>query len=227
MKHFTLIATLLLFLPISGLYAQESKVVRDFRLRTIVEVEKELLDVLEVFGSTAIEFQENTSTIGKYYGEIGFAYKPWKFISSSLDYRRTKSRSYFKDNFKRTNRVGLHLEGKYKLDRFKFYLRLRYQTIDDDFVFYESEEPNKNLIRGRLKIKYNLTKTKLTPFVSSELYLLANENYAPVKYKLTAGAKYEIKNIGELATYYRLEKEIDSLLPYTFNTLGISIKFIL
>lgn len=215
---------LFFFLTLNS-YSQDVKVVRDFKLRTGINVEKEFDNNLGLFAGGALEYQKDVSTLGKYYIEGGLSYKPWKFLKSEVDFRHSYNRKYFSDDFKPANRIGIHLEGRKRFDRTKLYYRLRYQNIDDDLAFYETEEPGKNVIKNRLKLKYSIPNFKISPFISTEIYSVLDQSLEFTRLKTIIGGQYSINNWAELNLYYKIERELNVAEPYLLSTLGVNFTF--
>lgn len=219
--------TILLFICFLTSNAQEIKVIQDFRLRSSVTVEKKFFNELTIRGEGAFELEKDMSQFGKYYLETGATYNFFNFLEANLDYRHIWNRKSFSNEFKQANRYALHLQASKKIDRLKLYYRVRYQTLDDDFQLFELNEPAKNILRNRIKLKYNLKGTRLSPKISSELYLHVNDDFNPLKIKTLIGGEYALKKLGEISVYYKNERELRSTVPYTFSSIDVNFKIIL
>lgn len=218
----------LCFLLISPLLikAQHVKVVRDLKSRTALGFEKEIVKNINVFGEVELCLEQNLEEIGKIYGELGADYAPLKFLSFKAKYRFSKNRKNYSDEFKFTHTFAIATEADYKINRLKFYYRLQYQNIDDEIYLFTGTGKKRNLIRNRIKVKYNIKGIKIDPFISSELYAPWETNGLSVsKLKTFAGIEYDVKKIGELKLYYRNDKELTQYIPYSYHTLGVSFTF--
>lgn len=221
MRSTILIIAALLTFPCL-VHAQNVKVVRDLRSRTYFGIEKEIIKNLEVFGELELGLEQDLEKIGKIHGEFGTSYAPLKFLSFEAKYRYTKNRKNYKDEYKYTNTLALAAEADYKFDRFKAYYRIQFQNVDDESSWFNSTEAAKNIVRNRVKLKYNIKGFKLDPFVSTELY--ASHNYdawEASKLKTYVGCEYKIKDVGVLKFYYRNDRELVQYLPYAYHTLGL------
>lgn len=214
-----------LLFNISTVYSQGVKVIRDLRLRTGLGIEKEFFKELTVYGETAVEFEHDMSLLGKYYAEAGLTYRFFGFLDPALEYRYTYNRKSFSNEFNNRHRIAFHVQARKKMDRLRFYYRLRYQSQDDDLAFYNETRTDQSILKNRVKLKYNLKGTKLSPYCSSELYLYIQDNFSAGKIKATFGGEYDLDRFGELIFYYRLERELGSSVPYLFGTFGLFFSY--
>lgn len=228
MKYYRLLfLTGILFVP-ALLFSQNVKVINDLRSRTTLGIVKEVANKVQLIGEIELGYEENISKIGKAHAEAGIAYSLFKFLDLEVGYRFSKNRKNYSDEYKYTHIIALSAEGKYKINRLKFYNRIQYQTIDDDAITYNPNDQNRNIYKNRIKLKYNLRKTKLSPFVYSEIYMLAGINGIDAsKLKTVMGIEYPFKNHTELKIYYRNDKELTNYIPYMYHTLGFSFSFTL
>lgn len=211
----------------SGVNAQYVKVVGDLRSRTSVAVQKTLFEKLDLYTEAELGLEQNISKIGKLKAEAGLTYSPFKFLDVEAAYRFSKNRKNYGNNYKFTHTVMASLQVKQNIERFKLSYRLQYQNIDDDATTYTAPNEYRNIYKNRLKLEYNIRKSKITPFISSELYLPTNRTglYAS-KLKSIAGIEYKIPwTKHSLKAYYRNDREITNYMPFTYHTLGLSFLF--
>lgn len=218
-------STLILLSIVSQLNAQAVKVVRDFRLRASLEAKKEFCAKFTLRTEIGSEFEKDISRLGKYYFEGNFEYSPWPFLDAGIEYRLTSNRKKFKNEYDIVNRYAIYLGARKKIDRLNLSYQVKYQTIDDDFYFLEDPNLGNDVLKNRLKIKYNLPKTKLSPYVSTEICLQIENKFQPTVLKTIIGCDYKIKEIGVLSGYYKIERELGSSVPYIFGTLGFNFCF--
>ena len=126
------------------------------------------------------------------------------------------------------NRVYATLSGEYKVGRFEISLRERLQythtnsaTIDETKYRWEYtdiiagtgelvpeterefKDAKHNLsLRSRLSVKYDIPNSKITPFISAELYTKLNEWKGYDKMRYRAGASYKINKKNSVSLYY-------------------------
>lgn len=224
-KRTTLI--LIFIFAFTELNAQYVKVVGDLRSRTSVGVQKTLFDKLDLFADTELGLEQNLSKFGKFKGEAGLTYSPFKFLDVEAAYRFSKNRKNYGNNYKYTHTFLASMQLKQKIERFKLSYRLQYQNIDDDATTYTAPVEYRNIYKNRFKVEYNISKSKITPYISSELYLPTNRKGLYVgKLKSMVGIEYKIPwTKHSLKAYYRYDREITSYIPYTYHTLGLSFLF--
>ncbi|MDA3930783.1 MAG: DUF2490 domain-containing protein [Prolixibacteraceae bacterium] len=199
------------------------KVINDLRLRSSLAVEKEFFDQLTLMGEIELGLEQDVSKLGKFCGELGLEYAAFKFLDVTVSYRYTKNRKNYSEEYKYTNMFAASIDVKQKLDRFKLYYRMKYQSLDEDQNWQESTSSSKNLLKNRLKLKYNIKGSKISPYVSTELYLVKGViGIDATKLKSIVGFEYNLKKWGDLKMYYRIDQELTQYIPYRFHTLGVS-----
>ena len=101
--------------------------------------------------------------------------------------------------------------------------RVQYQNIDDEFLGIISGVVKKQIIKNRIRLKYNIKKINISPFVSPELYMGINLLGANLlKFKTIIGIEYYQKKQHQFKLYYRNDQELSQIYPFTYHTLGIS-----
>ncbi|MFA9392623.1 MAG: DUF2490 domain-containing protein [Prolixibacteraceae bacterium] len=225
MRVFIFFVAVLLISPVLA-QAQNVKVIRDLRSRTSIGAEKEIFNNLELFGNVEFGLEQDLEKIGKIHGEIGTNYSPFKFLAIEASYRYTKNRKNYKDEYKYNHTYAIAMEADYKFDRFKTSYRIQYQNVDDEANWFASSDKTNNLVRNRVKLKYNIKGFKIEPYISTELY--TPWDFAGLyasKLKTYIGCEYKVKEVGVLKVYYRNDKELTQFLPYSYHTLGIDFTF--
>jgi hypothetical protein len=115
-----------------------------------------------------------------------------------------------------------------KKTKLKLDTRLRYTHA------WDRGDLNNDNIRTRVKLSYNLPKTKLKPHVAAEFFLHLNDqliytstsvtgNHRFNKYRLRLGLEYPINKRHELNLYYIVEPEFES--PDTHFILGLGYNY--
>jgi hypothetical protein len=194
------------------------------RSRTAIKAEKEFMKNFEVFGELELGLEKNISMLGKIHGETGLSFQPIKELEIEGKYRFTKNRKNYSENFKYTHTFAASAEGRIRIDLLKLYARLQYQNIDDDALDPQSDKDLRNIIKTRIKARYDIWGTKFSPYIMSELYFVpAQGSLFSSKIKNIVGLEYKINKNSELNLFYRNDRELSSFLPYTYNTLGVSI----
>ncbi len=208
--------------------AQPVKVINDFRFRTFIEAGKDINKKFSVFAETELALEQNITRMGRTYIGAGVIYAPVKFLEFETKYRYTKNRKNYSENYKNTHRIAVSGVAKHRVDRFRLSYRLQYQNIDDDASWSGVYETNRNVLKNRLRVKYNVRKSPWAPYASTELYLLNTNKihgFNPSKLKSIAGIEYVIKGHGKAKFYYRNDKELVNYMPYTYHTFGLGYVF--
>jgi len=223
MKYFYFIT--FLFLPVYLLDAQEMKVVSDLRFNGEIGIEKSFFNHWKAGMETQLKLERNVSRIDEIDLDLNLECSPFKFLSVGAGYRIALNQKR-DSTFEKKYRFYADMQFEQGIDRFKLDYRIRYQNIDDDFFQYEQQQPSRNILRNRLHLRYNIRNSPVEPFTYVELYGLLNkyEEFAS-KIKFAAGARYNLRKYGKLQAYYRIDRELNSLYPYTFYTIGIGYVF--
>ncbi|MFA9390059.1 MAG: DUF2490 domain-containing protein [Prolixibacteraceae bacterium] len=216
-----------LFLILSAvLNAQDMKVVGDLRARTSLGLVKGITKKLEVFGELELGMEQNISKLGKLHLESGLSYSLLNFLTADAKYRFTENRKNYSQTYKYTHMFAIAMEAKHKHKRLKSYLRIQYQNIDEDIFSFDGMANNHNLIKTRVRFKYNLKGLKMTPFLSTEVYgIVGINNFNATKLKTIGGVGWDFSKHDDLKIYYRNDKELSHYLPFCYHTMGCSYTY--
>lgn len=177
----------------------------------------------------------------------GVDYKPLKWLKLSAEYkfidRHVESRITRKGNiidpyWQERHRVGVSATGSLSVARFTFSLRERYQYThhsptkavkrDGDDGSVKGAEAisakEKQSLRSRLEVEYNIRRCPVTPFVSAELYNSLTSGMAYEKARYTVGADWKINRHNYLTLFYRYIQSSDND-DVAANVIGIGYKF--
>lgn len=206
----------------------------DFGVWAGADVRVPIAKKLDVGVQLETRFANNVSTVDKSFISPYVKFDLHKHIGLGLAYRfgnrpttgllggETHHRIGLDANF--TNLLELFMKKtKLKLDG-----RLRYTHA------WDRGDLNNDNFRTRVKLSYNLPKTKLKPHVAAEFFLHFNDqltytstgvtgNHRFNKYRLRLGLEYPIKKHHELNLYYIVEPEFKS--PDTDFILGLGYKY--
>lgn len=170
--------------------------------------------------------KENSSVTDQYFTQLTSKYKLTKKLALGLGLRYIRRNDNqgkiqgFEDHF----RYHFDLSFKHSLDRFTFNHRLRYQNKNELGVSEEEGDFAKKNIRLKTAVTYNVRKWKLDPKLSAEIFNKSHEGGTNgfSKYRVTLGTSYDLKKAGEIALYYRMEKELNTSLPRKVDILGFN-----
>ncbi len=210
MKRLLLIAIILCF-GTASLFAKTDK----FGTWVELTFTKKFLKDFEFSIIPEIRFQDDF-TVDEYIFEGKLGYEPLKFLDLSVSYRyNTNVKS---DGNEVSNNFVFDATGKTDYERFDGSLRLRF-TNDYDAgdipweTFY---------FRPRAKIKYNIRKVKIDPYVSYELfYNIKNKDL--YKGRFDIGFSRDLAKHHEIGVYYRNQDYFS--IRNSVHILGIDYEF--
>lgn len=202
----------------------------NFGVWTSVEANKKLKK-FEFNGELELRMRDNLQNVGRISAKTGIEYAIFKPIKIGVAYRYM----YFYDakysDLQPRNQIITYLQGKQKVGRFSFTLRERFQYTTKD----ESDRIKKSgkidtyrinpewIWRNRLKINYNIPKSKFSPEFSIEsFYQLNNPDgnvFEELRYIL--GCEYEINKKQSIELFGVYDKEINVTDPEEKFAVGI------
>ena len=161
--------------------------------------------------------------------DIQFKHKKWLSYSFGGRYVFNKTNENF---WKQSSRLNFVLILKYEINRFQIISKTKTQIILDYKNRNDKVNSDDALFRQKVTIKYNIKKIKLTPYVSSELFV---EDYRddrkrpPFGFETNAvrfeiGTKYKINKKNELEIFYGFEKELNQVFNKRDFIFGINYK---
>lgn len=163
----------------------------------------------------------------------------YSFIYRHVDERITGKGNIVSGYWQPRQRFALAVTGTYRIARFTFSLRERYQFThhksmfvhkfdgdngkpkDDEFI----EGKDKQVLRSRIKVDYSVRKSGFTPFFSVELY---NDlrRFTYEKTRISVGTEYSFNKHNAIEVYYRYinYKEVEDNSRHVIG-LGYQYKF--
>jgi len=205
------ILIMLALLPLQG-NCQEN----EWNTWTSIEVSKQIAKKLDFSLSPEIRFTDQFE-VDEYFIEAGLEYRLFDFLKVGGKYRylvnerETKSTEYF-------NRVAFDLKGNYEIKRFDFQLRTRYTNYNELDTDNDSKD---NYLRYRLKLDYDLPKSKITPNVGIEFFhQLKDQEIDKVRY--TIGAEYKINKHHKVGLDYLVQDYLKD--DYRKNIIALEYK---
>lgn len=208
-----------------SIISQDIKVISDFRLIGKLGVTKQLFDSWEIGIEGAIKLEEDATRIDEIDLDLDVNYQPHSIIVFGVGYRLVANKKK-NGSYKQRQRLYGDVQFNFKLKRFKIEYRIRYQNVDDDFFQYNDTSPAENILRNRLQLKYNIRKSKLTPYCYAELYgELGKEKEFPLKMKFALGGRYSFGKYGKIRAYYRIDRELNNKNPFTFYSIGLGYRY--
>lgn len=178
---------------------------------TSLEVSKKIVKGLEVSLEEDFRLRENFSTADRFSTSIDINYKLFSFLKVGGAYNLINF-NHEKKGWEVRHRYYFYATGTYKLDRFKFSLRERFQSTYRVGVAETAKRANPKLyLRSRAEIEYDIPNSKFEPFVSFEIFNILND---PIEngineLRYTGGCAYKINKRNTLSLSYRYSNEID------------------
>lgn len=144
------------------------------------------------------------------------------------------------------HRITTSLQASAELGRFKISLREAYQFTHTDSAEYSKDKyrfkngvfdhmetvtdgksaSNKNVLRSKINIDYNIPHWKYDPFVSYELFNSINDSFKTEKSRITAGVEFSFNKKHNFEVAYMWQNQHDDDEPAgSFICLGYKFEF--
>lgn len=190
----TLKTIILLTLLSVSAYAQD--VENEVQYRTSLELNYKIAEGLELDFMPQIRFDDDFS-INKYLIEGELSYKTFGFLYWGASYRLTiKPQDYLKSE--KDSKYGFSVTAKETYGNITPSLRINYSNYSDDDVI------DKEFMRYKAKVKYDIPKCKFTPFVAIEAFQEMNDNKF-YKMRYSTGFDYKVKKNNYIKLNYKLD----------------------
>ena len=206
---------------------------KDFGLWTGIDGKLILSKQIQLGAVVQMRFKDNVNLRSESFISPYLTYDPFKHFKIGLDYRFSNNwdDGYISEN---RHRITLDLGFKKLLglfnikSRFNFNSRLRY--VGESRI----GDVNSHYLRGRIKLSYNLPKTKIEPHISSELFYHFNDQFSFTdnqvianhrfnKYRFRAGLAIPVAKQHLIRVFYIIQKEIGG--PKTDYIGGLTYRF--
>ena len=200
----------------------------DFGSILSADVTKKIAKGLNINFEEEFRTRSNFSEIERFSHALEVSYKPFNFLKAGGAYNLINY-NHDKRGWEIRHRYYFYTTGSLDAGRFSFSLRERFQSTKRQGVAQTATRANPKLyLRSRLKVDYNIRKSKFTPYASFELFNTLNDpqKNGASQWRVVAGTDYKLNKKSELALYYRYtnytdEEEIDT---HRFG-IGYSFKF--
>jgi len=207
--------------------------ISDFESWNEIGLEKRMLNKkLKLNFALEMRLDENASHINNYFTNLGISYKLHDQVVIGLGYRYIKDNKD-EDGYQNIHRLNLDLRYNHKVERLKLGYKIRLQHKKEMPYHDVNRSDLTDKVRFRGKAEYDFRNWKLDPYISGEMFY-SREKFI-VKYiesidelqeisgfeklRVTVGTSYNIKKVGEIGIYYRIEQEF-SAYPKVYNTPG-------
>lgn len=194
------------------LHSQEVENIYQYRTSATLELKPIKKITLEF--TPELRFNNNLSA-DRHLLQAGIKYKVIKPISFGISYRiegnkrDTKPTEYF-------SRYSIKATLKKKFYRFNTSARLCYSNYDDD-------ESDSDYMRYKGAIKYDIPKSKITPFISVEAYQnFDNSDFHKMRY--STGLNYKIIKKSYIQIGYKLDYYLNKYKNRHIISIGYKYK---
>ena len=206
---------LILLLLIFASSAQAQEVENEFQTRTSFTAKTKLFKNFKLSVSPELRFDENLS-LDKYLLETKASYKLFDYFSLGAGYRfyankrETKSTEYY-------NRYSLSAKYERSFYRFDPSVKVTYTNFSDD-------DSDSNLLRYKAELKYNIKKSKFSPFAGVEAFQETDGgDLNKIRYFL--GADYKICKKNYIEASYKFDYFQNEYKNKHIVSIGYKLKF--
>jgi len=199
---------------------------KDWGSSTTVDISKKIAKVNIAFAEE-FRLRDNFSTADRFSTSLDVNYKPWKYLKIGGVYNLINQNHEAK-GWEIRHRYYFYATGNYTFNRFTIFLRERFQSTYRVGIKETAKRSNPKLfLRSRLKLEYDIKKTKFEPYVSVEFYKPLND---PVdnkmnKIRYTAGSSYKLNKRNTFDLFYRYDNFIDDDEVSGRNVVGIGYSY--
>lgn len=177
-----------------------------------------------------MRFKENASVMDANFTEISLDYKLFKkfHVGGAVRFIDENDNQGKKQGIRDKLRFQFDVAYNYKLKRFSFVHRLRYQNKNEFGVSVLEGDIPTEIFRFKSGVNYNIKKWPLDPEFSAEIFNRGggNEPREFSKYRLTFGTTYNLKKFGKFGINYRYEKGlIVGSFPENLNVFELKYRY--
>lgn len=217
--------TIMIILPVLlclGVNAQN-----DMENAFSAEISKKITSKLTASLEEEFRLCDNFGRIDRFSTTLELSYKVCNFLKGGGAYNLINYNHPTKD-WEIRHRYYFFLTGSYKLQRFSFSLRERFQSTYRAGVKETAKRANPKLyLRSRLKVEYDIRRSRFEPYASVEWYNTLNDprgnSMDRLKYLIGCGYKFNKRNALQL--YYRYVNFTDDDESNNKQMIGVGYTF--
>lgn len=183
---------------------------------TNIKVQKKLTKKLDLFISPEVRTVDQS--VDRYLGDMGIKYKILKWLDAGITYRFAQEAKN-SGGFKKSHRFAFDLKTGRSYGNFDPEFRLRFTNKYD----VRDAEYIRN-VRFKGSIDYDIPKSKITPFINSELFYKSSEDVWS-KYRIGTGASWKLNKTNAIQLAYVLQREFEFESNEHIFRLGYKFKF--
>ena len=237
-----MLLSIVLLMPLSGLAGD------DMGMILSAGVDKKLSKKWNVGSELEFRSRNDFRTVDRWALSVTGGYKVTSWLKAQVGYyllynNNRESITYNLDgslnNWRPSyygirHRFIIQMVGSYKVGRFDFALRERWQhtyrpeketdRYDFDNDWWETttvRSKNKGLLRSRLLVEYDIPKSKFTPFASAEMF----NGMKLERMRYHVGVDYALKKKHQFELYYRYQHDKGDEAVTDRHMIGVGYKF--
>lgn len=200
-----------------------AQVQKDGVLWVSLNVEKKINKRLSATFFNQNSFNQNLRELGSIFGDVGLSYKINKNIALAGNYRFVKARNL--DNFYNDlQRFYSDITFSKGYNKFYFQFRTRIQSQLYGQNLFDTYKLDKNFIRNKLIVKYNLNGL-YSLHVGAEQFLRLNQINRTQAYRFDVGITYKIDKKNKLDFYYMNQFLVNTKYPRIDFIYGVTYSF--
>ena len=159
-----------LFIPFSNCYSQDK-----WGSSISVELSKRIIKGLNVSFEEDFRLRDDFKTVDRFSSTLELSYKPITYLKIGGAYNLMYYQ-HEKRGWEYRQRYYFYATGMYKIDRFRFSIRERFQSTYRNGVKETAKRANPKLyLRSRFEVEYDIRKSKFAPFASVEMFNTLND----------------------------------------------------
>lgn len=183
----------------------------DFGVWTSLEVKKKIFPGFDAAFEGEFRTRDDSKTVDRWSASADLSYRLNQYLKIGGVYSYINF-NHPKRKWEVGHRYSLYSTGSYEWKRLTISLRERYQHTYRVGVSSTSTRANpKDVLRSRLQFSYNISKSKLSPYASVELYHTLNdpEGNGLDKTRYTLGTEYKLNKRSAFDLFYRYQSQTD------------------
>lgn len=205
----------------------------DFGVWTSIDVTKKITNDFSATIGGEYRTRNNSKTTERWSGSFSLDYKICPYIKLNGGYTYiyynhpsefTSKGNYIPEYWSPRHRFFIGATGTYKVDRWKFSLRERYQYTyrtaksvpkyaDTSLTEAKSDEEisgkSTSLLRSRLQAEYDIKGSPFMPFASCELFNSISDGFSNEKTRWTIGTDIALNKKNSFELFYRYQNKAD------------------
>ncbi len=203
--------------------------VDDYGTWLSVDLSKDITSKFSLGLEEEVRLFKNFSELDRFSTSLTGEYSFIKALKAGAGYMLIFNHKVNSDTWDTRHRYFVYVQGRQEIGRFTLSLRERFQST---FVKEEAADEdgfdlvNKNYLRSRLSVSYDIKNNKLEPYASAEMYYSLHKSGGNEinDMRYTVGAEFPISGKLDLDTYLRLDQEMNVKNPVSMYVAGVSLK---